>query len=844
MDLYGALLRDMLETAAKCSKQIIICGDFNFPEINWKDNTVDSSKFSKPSRFYDSLQDNYPLQHVTEFTRKRGKDKPSLLDLVITDINQTQVSPSMKILQPLGKSDHSVITWNYLIGINTSNDTEQETSKPPRLNYFKGDYDRLRRLCQAIDWENILDTNKDQSVDDMLEKFHHTLSELESKCIPLKSNSTKKDKPPWLTCSSQKAVRKKYFAWKRFQDTKSRKSYLEYKRKRDKATSIIRKAKQNYEKKISNECKVNPKVFYSYCNFKQKSKKNIIRLRNSDGKILVTDHDNANALNTFFQTVYTKEDDTKEIIFNQSLPNLMGEIDRPEPFNYKGLESRSNIDSINITEEEVLDLLKDIDPNKSSPVSCIHPKILLEACHELAHPITKIFNLSLKTCKVPTVWKEGIVTPIYKDDGDRHSPSNYRPITLTSMLCRILEKLIKKHMIKHLDENELLSQHQHGFRSGKSCLSNLLEAMDSITETLDAGLPVDELFLDLAKAFDKVPHQRLIYKLSKYGIRGDLLLWIESYLCDRKQKVRIRNAYSRSNKVTSGVPQGSVLGPILFLIFINDVPDHCVHSNLTIFADDTKLSTVEDADLLQNDINMLLEWCKEWKMKFNVKKCNILHYGKKNQRFIYHLDGFMIKNDKEEKDLGVYMSENLKYSKQVSECIKKANKLLAMIKRTFTYLVKDIFLKTYKVYVRPVLEYCQEIWSPHLIKDIDALEKVQERATKLVPGLTLMSYEDRLKSLKLYSLKERRDRGDLITMYKIYNGMIDINFDELFEKERNLTYTRSHGHKLMFKRVNGDTRRYSYTQRIIAPWNKLPSYVMECKSVDEFKRSYDRFRGL
>ena len=288
---------------------------------------------------------------------------------------------------------------------------------------------------------------------------------------------------------------------------------------------------------------------------------------------------------------------------------------------------------------------------------------------------------------------------------------------------------------------------------------------------------VDEIFLDIAKAFDTVPHQRLLYKLSRYGIQGDLLTWIESFITGRKQVVRVKDKLSNAVNVTSGVPQGSVLGPLLFLLYIDDLTSYCEHSESKIFADDTKLygkvCNVKDAEILQNDLDNIYEWSKEWNLKFNASKCNILHYGKKNERFLYHLNGNLIDHREEEKDLGVYVSEDMTFQKQLQSCVAKANKLLAMIKTTFTYLTKDVFLQLYKVYVRPVLEYGQEIWSPHLQKDIDILEKVQQRATKLIPELEELPYEDRLSQLKLYSLKARRQRGDMITMYKIHHGLID-----------------------------------------------------------------------
>ena len=836
------LMRDMLTIAAKSYDNIMVCGDFNFPNINWDNNTVVGSTYCQASRFVDCLDDNFLCQHVHEFTRKRGKDKESLLDLIITDSYQSQISESVEVTSPLGKSDHGVVIWNYLTTIKE----EEKVEATPKLNYHKGNYDKLKQLCLEEDWTTLLNEKGDESIDITVEAFYSKLNEFVKECIPTKETKVK-DRPPWMNRTAADSIKSKDHSWKRFQINKSRKNYLDYVKQRNKTTKKIRKAKKLYEKRIAEECKKNPKLLYQYCNFKRASKSNIIRLKNKSGQFLMSNQDNANELNNFFQSVFTKEEDIQELIFNQSSKLLFDDLDPQEPFNFRGKLPQTTINEITVTTDDVYELLSSLDPYKSAPQACLHPRLLKEAAAELAEPLRIIFSKSIKECKVPQTWKEGVVTPIYKN-GDRHVAKNYRPVTITSLLCRTLERIIKKQITKHIDDNDLLSAQQHGFRNKRSCVSNLLEAMDSITDMLDNGWPVDEIFLDISKAFDTVPHQRLLYKLSRYGIQGDLLTWIESFLTGRTQRVRVKDKFSDAIEVTSGVPQGSVLGPLLFLLYIDDISTHCVHSQSKIFADDTKIyckvCDIQDAELLQKDLDNIYAWSKEWNLKFNASKCNILHYGKKNERFLYHLNGNLIDSRKEEKDLGVYISEDMKFQKQLQTCVAKANKLLAMIRTAFTYLTKDIFLQLYKVYVRPILEYGQEIWSPYLHKDIDVLEKVQQRATKLIPELQDLPYDDRLHQLRLYSLKARRERGDMITMYKIHHGLIDLDYDALFTRSSSNIHTRQHGHQLQFKRCNSDTRRNTFSQRIIVPWNTLPKSIISSESVESFKRGYDRYKGL
>ena len=351
------------------------------------------------------------------------------------------------------------------------------------------------------------------------------------------------------------------------------------------------------------------------------------------------------------------------------------------------------------------------------------------------------------------------------------------------MLSRILEKIIKSRLVDFITENDILNKDQHGFIAGRSCLTNLLHTIEDLITSLDNGDVIDEILLDFAKAFDKVPHQRLLFKLRQYGISGNTYNWIESFLNSRKQSVRVMDQYSRKATVRSGVPQGSVLGPILFLIFINDLPSN-IRSKIKLFADDTKIYRIihclNDADMLQQDLDELVNWSEKWRMEFNASKCHVLHFSGKNRQYLYHIKGTLLNSSDAERDLGVLISKDLKPSKHIKEVVRKANQCLGMIRRSFTHIDSEIFLLVYKTFIRPKLEYCSNIWSPYLLKDINLLENVQRRATKMVIGLHALPYEERLKKLDLFSLHHRRLRGDLILLFKIFNGLVDVKVEDFF----------------------------------------------------------------
>ena len=487
-----------------------------------------------------------------------------------------------------------------------------------------------------------------------------------------------------------------------------------------------------------------------------------------------------------------------------------------------------------------------VDPNKSSISDCIHPRIIKECANSLAAPLTRIYQMSLETGTVPTKWKKGNVTPLHKGES-RHNACNYRPITITSLLCRVMEKVVKDAVIKHLDNLHYITDCQHGFRKKRSCLTNLLINLEEVTSQLDTGNSIDQIYLDFQKAFDKVPHQRLMYKLQKAGISGCLLSWIESFITNRKQRVNINGTYSQWKDVVSGVPQGSVLGPILFIIFVNDLPNILKTGSCSIFADDTKLqanaNNIKGADMIQKDLDKLNDWCKEWKLIFNAEKCHVLHFGSRNHNFLYHINGTLISPVNEEKDLGVIISKDLKSEKHTIQCVKKANKMLGMIKRTFSFMDKDMLVQLIKTFIRPHLEYGQQASSPYLRKDIDMLEAVQRRATKLLKSIEHLPYEERLKHLNLYSLEDRLARGDMILMYRLMSNDIRIDTSKLFTVKD--TITRGHHLKVHTgPTCKLDIRHKFFTQRVITPWNTLPDFVVSSTTVEQFKFNYDKWHGI
>uniref|UniRef100_A0A8C5LXA5 Reverse transcriptase domain-containing protein n=1 Tax=Leptobrachium leishanense TaxID=445787 RepID=A0A8C5LXA5_9ANUR len=335
---------------------------------------------------------------------------------------------------------------------------------------------------------------------------------------------------------------------------------------------------------------------------------------------------------------------------------------------------------------------------------------------------------------------------------------NRGPVSLTSVVGKLMETMLKERIVEHLKTHRLQDHKQHGFTSGRSCQTNLIDFFDWVTKIIDTGGAVDIAYLDFNKAFDTVPHRRLINKLQSLSLDSNIVEWIRQWLSDRQQRVVVNGVYSAQGLVTSGVPQGSVLGPILFNIFISDIAEG-INGKVCIFADDTKICNRVDVpggiSQMTNDLGKLKKWSELWQLSFNVDKCKIMHLGRKNPRAEYRIFDTVLTSTSEERDLGVIISEDLRVSSQCNRASGIAGRMLGCVGRGISSRKREVLMPLYRALVRPHLEYCVQYWRPYLQKDIDILERVQRRATKMVYGLKEKSYQERLNDLNMYSLEKR-----------------------------------------------------------------------------------------
>ena len=383
------------------------------------------------------------------------------------------------------------------------------------------------------------------------------------------------------------------------------------------------------------------------------------------------------------------------------------------------------------------------------------PAILLKMCKDqLSYPLELIFKESLRTGEIPSILKSAFVFPLHKG-GMRSVPANYRPVSLTSHLVKTLERVIKKHLVRYLEFNGKINNNQHGFRSGRSCLTQLLEQYDKILSILEEGKNADAVYLDFSKAFDKVDKGILLRKLKAAGVTGKLGKWIQSFLSQRTQQVIVNSTKSSSSRVTSGVPQGSVLGPLLFLILINDI-DKDISANISLFADDTRIfseiSSEECVENLQSNLEKLYKWESDNNMKFNGGKFELIRFGqntelKENTVYFTPNQEDIIEEKESLRDLGVIISNAMTFSNHVDKVCSKVSQKAGWILRTFrsrkTFLLKPLF----KSLLQPHIDYCSQLYFPSTQKDMQRIENLQKNFLNRITEVNHLGYWEKLSFL-------------------------------------------------------------------------------------------------
>ena len=811
---------------------IIFAGDFNLPKTSWPDGLPEKG-CSPDERALLSLltsftEKHFLTQHILEPTHEAG----NTLDLIFTNnpaiINTYHTTPTKPV------SPH------YWIDVSTP---LSSSIKPSDTSNIKPEsiFDEINLFSDDTDWSSIEHTlgNYDWS-----QEFQGlSVAERTEKFIKLSAQVCKDNAPEKPRYSGKKLStiprHRRVLMRRRTKLTRKYNSELNplYKQKySDELRDIELSLQESYnsqtaydEEKAVNAIKKNSKYFFSYAQKRNKLRPAIGPLMDIDGDYITNPRKLANMFSAQYKSVF-------------SMPCQF-------PL-HLGKELPQHIQDIIFNESDIIHAIEELSPN-SAPGPDKFPAILLLKCKKvLATPLHLIWRKSLDTGEIDPLLKWSYISPIHKG-GKRDTAKNYRPVALTSHLIKVFEKVLRNALVAYIDEYSLFNPNQHGFRAGHSCLSQLLSHYDRITKLLEEGYNVDVVYLDFSKAFDKLDFNITIQKLYDMGISGKILNWITTFLTNRNQTVVVDGAKSTPELVQSGVPQGSVIGPLLFLIMLGDIDQGVASAYVSSFADDTrvlgKVVNNQDVENLQSDLDTIYQWSNANNALFNSDKFECLRYGpnveiKHSTHYVSDL-GTEIEQKDNVKDLGITMSADATFNTHIHKSAQSANQVCGWIFRTFSTRARTPMLLLWKSLVQATLDYCCQLWSPNTPGQIQMLEMVARNFIRQIKGLRHLSYWQQLAHLHMYSQQRRRERYMIIYIWKILEGHVP-NFGI------SINYHIRRGRLCVIPTVKQSaparikTIRYaSFAIKGPQLFNTMPEHIRNMKgcSTLEFKKALDSF---
>lgn len=787
------------ELTSKGLKNIIIGGDFNCGFIDWNSESVVPNARERDAN--ESLL-KMLVDHSLSNTQHAPTRENSILDLHITS------NPSLVKSQTVtpGISDHEMVVIDSDIRPNF-------TKKEPRkvYSYKKANWEKI---CDETTHfrDDFLNTAPSRDVNSNWEIFKEHLQGMQDKHIPSRMSSTRHNLP-WVTKSIRRQIKKKQASFMKARATKKPADWAAYKRLKKASQYAVRKSHYSYIRDTLTQSmeEGNSKTFWSYVKAKRQDSCGIAPLM-KDGNLYSLNKDKAEILNDQFTSVFTKDK-------LDPIPEMEG-------------GKAPSIPDVIVDANGVCKLLQKLQISKACGPDGIKNILLKELATVIAPVLAFIFQQSLDSGHLPPDWRDANIAPVFKK-GDRNMPANYRPVSLTCVCAKTLEHIVVSQIMKHLERHSILTDLQHGFRGGFSCVSQLITTTVDLLGYHDLNLQTDMAILDFSKAFDVVSHRKLLAKLDHYGIRGQVGGWINGFLTNRTQRVVVNGAQSNAASVKSGVPQGTCLGPILFLCYINDIVEG-ITSQLRLFADDLliylPIRTEADHHTLQDDLTKLEQWANKWDMKFNPKKCYILSTGRnKTSSYFYSLCGTVLQSVSNNPYLGVILSDDLSFSRHISTTVAKASRTLGFLSRNLKACPPRLKATAYITLCRSTLEYAAAVWDPKPnSNDEKALEKVQRRAARFVSRdyRRTSSVTALLRKLEWEPLSSRRRNIRLALLYQILHSETAISPDHFQPGLRG---------RIKQLRCKYDLSRQSFVPNTIRDWNALPQTSKEAASAEAFR---------
>lgn len=738
----------------------LVLGDFNLGNIGWSIDPDTNGIFlsSLPTDcfisniFIDSLAYNnlFQCNPVCNVGNR-------ILDLVLSNSPESVVVSEPD--QPLVGIDpyHPPL----LVSWKVSSSKNMKPKRSSYLNFFACDYNSIRNELLNVDWSQLCSAAL--GVDETVDLFYGILFRTIHKHTP--SSYTRDNKyPVWYSRPLIKALKEKAKYHNKFNKYCNPVDQVTYGMLRERCDIMIKECYKNFKKKALDHLHLNPKYFWKFSKHRKSNASTIPHKMFLGNSSVVGGQAICNLFSKHFQSIYC----------THNRPDL----NKCKISAYRHSLSLSNIV---VSEDEVFKYLKCLDVDKG-PGPDLIPSLFLRSCAEVLYkPLCITYNKSLQCGVFPAKWKIAHITPIHKS-GCLDDIANYRPISILSTIGKILESLIQKKIYSHV--KALIDTNQHGFMPHKSTSSNLVAFVSDLSNVLDGAGEVHSIYTDFKKAFDLVHHDILLYKMEQMGIHGSLLRWCESYVRNRSQLVAVYGFRSELNLVPSGVPQGSHLGPLFFLMFINDIA-FLLCSKFKMYADDLKLYraiySLKDALLLQEDLNRLYRWCYDNCMVLNTSKCYHIKFTRRQKPLLitYFINNTPLTEITSIRDLGVVMDATLSFRNHFDSIISKASRLTGFVSRQMKIFNEpEISILIYNSLIRSILEYCSTVWNPGYQVHSDRIERVQKR---FLYHLTynnfkckqLLSYESRLSHFNMSSLHKRRKSLDLMFLFKVIHGIID-----------------------------------------------------------------------
>ena len=786
--------------------EIIVVGDFNFATINW--NNLLSHRLGQPSQsFINYLNSNNLNQMILFSTHKHG----NILDLLITS-NPTLIF-NIEKAEPFSPTcDHNLI----IVKLNIQSSIKNKFIK--KRNFYRGDYESINTFLSNTNWNDIFNDCLQNDINLTYSKFTSVIHQSIEQYIPYNKPKFK----PKLPKHIKTLLTTKQMLYKRIEiDSTSKHLYNEISKLYKRAISQYRFfSEQNI---LQNGSK---KSFYGYINKKIHTRIQLPPLIDKHNNIIIEPQEQADLLNSQFVSVFTSDNGITPTIKNLSFQNYT-----------------HTMEDIEITPDLVVKSVNNLKNSVSRSPDCIPAMFLKQTISTLAEPLAQLFSASLKLGKVPDCWLQQIITPIYKK-GLKSLPSNWRPIAGTSPTCRTLEDIIRNHITSFLLKNNIISKVQYGFLAGRSTLTQQLNLLNSLTYNYERNVQSEIIYLDFAKAFDSVSHQKLLFLLNHLGINTTILTWINSYLSNRSQQTVVQNCLSRLRRVTSGVPQGSVLGPLLFLLYLEELLyalQKCEDIKVFAFADDLKILS-HNPTQLQHALKIVEEYSTNWQLRIQPPKSEHIIFSRQSNHSNtdFFINNSLIPKCTSVKDLGIVLSNDIKWCTYISKVHSRATNLVYLILKTFKSMDPFFYRKLFITYIRPLTEYNVNIWMPYYLGDIKKIESVQSLFTRMLCkkfNITYKNYFHRLQILNLESLELRRIKTDLILTYKILNNLIDLQSTDYFCKSNfiNSYNLRRHSHHLQYPDFPKTTIRQNFfNYRIVNLWNRLPEKVVSSRTLQSF----------